>query len=283
MRKNRKILKKSWTERKIVVILTVLSIYVLLNSVCLAIEKSEKSAVEVVSGKGETTKMLKKIALLEKKLEKLKQNNLAQERDLTVQREVNAKLEEEFVEIRNRYKERVRELTMISNGVAGALTRKGVEKVSSREARVNKVLNSFSRKIYNYVVESLTFISDVKNLAADENVSTDKRALLTLQAESLETQAGEILSISGIIKKDVSLNKTQVLKVDSSSNLIVLAGGFNQGLREGMKFKINLNKEKHVTLLVIAVRAYVSAAIIIEGDVKDVTVGDIANGIIENS
>ncbi len=283
MKKNKKIFKKSWTERKNVVILTILSIYVLLNSMCLAIENNGKSAVEVVSGKGETTKMLKKMALLEKKIEKLKQDNLTQGRDLKVQREVNVKLKEEFVEIRNRYKERVRELTIISHGVAGALTRKGVEKVGSREARIDKVLNSFSRKIYRYVLESLTFISDAKSLSATETVSTDSRALLTLQAESLETQAGEILSISGIIKNDVSLNKTQVLKVDQSSNLIVLAGGFNQGLREGVKFKINLNKEKHVTILVIAVRTYVSAAIIIEGDVKDVTVGDVANGIIENS
>ena len=283
MRKKRKILKKSWTERKSMVIFTVLSIYILLNSICLAVENSKSAVVEVASGKGEATEMLQKIASLEKELEKLKQDNLAKERDLKVQREANAKLKKEFIDMMNRYKERAGELVVINKGVAGALTRKGVEEVGDREARVNKVLSYFSKKVYKYVVESLTFINDVQKLPSDRKVDEEKRALLMLQAESLETQAGEILSISGIIKNEIAFNKARVLKVDQDSNLIVLAGGFNQGIRSGMTFKINLNKEKHVSLLVIAVRPFVSAAIVIEGDVKDVTVGDVANSIIENS
>ena len=283
MKKIEKNYKKSWTDRKKVIIFSVLSIYILLNSICLAEDNSQNKVIEVASGKGEATVMLQKIALLKEEVQRLKQDNLAKERDLKVQREVNAKLKKEFLELENRYKKRVKELSKLSQGVAGALTRKGVEKIGNREARADKVLSFFSKKVYNYVVNSLTLIDDVKKLASDRKVDEVKRASLVLQAESLETQAGEILSISKVITEDVTLKKTRVLKVDKNSNLIVLAGGFNQGFREKMLFKINLNKEKHVTLLIIAVRAYVSAAIVIEGDVKDVTVGDKASSIIENS
>ena len=283
MKKIKKNYKKRWTDRKKVIIFNVLSIYILLNSICLAEDNSKNNAVEVASGKGEATEMLQKIALLEEQVVKLQKDNLVKERDLKVQREVNAKLKKEFLELKNRYKKRVKELSKLSQGVAGALTRKGVERIGDREARADKVLSSFSKKVYNYIVNSLALINDVQNLASDRKVDEAKRATLVLQAESLETQAGEILSISKVITEDVTLKQTRVLKVDENSNLIVLAGGFNQGFREKMLFNINLNKEKHVKLLIIAVRAFVSAAIVIEGDVRDVTVGDKASSIIENS
>ncbi|UDQ97538.1 hypothetical protein AAEX28_11005 [Lentisphaerota bacterium WC36G] len=283
MKKNRKNLNFSWTFQQWKVIFSVLSIYVLINGVCFADEISSQAVVEDFSGKGEKSLMLKKIAELQKQLAEQKNVNLVIERDLNVQREANARLQKEFVELKNQYQKRVDELNSINNGVAGVLTRKGVESTSDREARINLMQSSLNNKVYKYVVDSLVLFDDVKKLSSDRKVEEAVVASMSLQAESLETQAGEILTITKVIGENATLKETRVLEIDKNSNIIVLAGGFNQGLREKMKFKIRLNNEKHVTLLIVAVRPFVSAAIVLEGDVKEVTVGDKASSIIENS
>lgn len=194
----------------------------------------------------------------------------AEESEVERLRRENAELREQLLEERMRARDQALFLAAVAD--EGEFTSS-----KEREAQLLTRLAVLCNDGEKLAVKAAEAVSEMRRLLRDLPVDTARRAQLQLLLDELERQAGIFAALVGEQPRDqaAAFRECRVLAVNQELGILLVDIGFRQGafvglvLRGGDGRKIEIRLED--------VRAGVSAAAVMRGDLRDVVPGMVFN------
>lgn len=194
----------------------------------------------------------------------------AEESEVERLRRENAELREQLLKERTRARDQALFLAAVAD--EGEFTSS-----KDREAQLLTRLAVLCSDGEKLAVKSAEAVAEMRRLLRDLPVDTARRAQLQLLLDELERQAGIFASLVGEQPRDpaAAFRECRVLAVNKELGILLVDVGFRQGafvglvLRGGDGRKIEIRLED--------VRAGVSAAVVMRGDLRDVVPGMVFN------
>lgn len=182
----------------------------------------------------------------------------------------------EFIEILNveiKRNERWRRLQMFAASLLRGLDGENIDAFCALDE-----LDKISSMAASMASETLTFCDFIDSVLDD--VPTPRLATVRIRykLDELRRQAKRTSTIAARQDETAKpIGSSRVLTVNDDLNVVVLTVGSDQGVRNGLLWRIKIADDKHVDLKTIAVRPSISAAFVIDGAINDVVPGMTAN------
>ena len=254
--------QKYWTVAVIVAIFNTLSIF-MASLYGQKIDSGSKKTNSDMMQIDEASFLRDALNAAEKELSMLK-------RDQVVLKKENIELTKKFIALKNRYEQKSDELRKLQLGVAGAVSRKGIEYVGSWEDCLLRALRMFTGRTQVFVKNTIALCNNLEAVSADGKEGGNIQELRE-QAEELKKEAEKLIAqkknnLFGL-EKDI-----KIIDINESLELVVISAGSDDGVAVGLQLYVDF-KKRQVPLRIIAVRPKVSAALVLEGEVKEIVPG----------
>lgn len=176
----------------------------------------------------------------------------------------------ELLELLTKYQRENGSFRSLQLVLADALSNGKVQGASHREDQLNSAL----RKTIEHG-GALALSSSRLSELADESLKSstlppEKRSELALAADRVRKDVRGFLSTSGVMRIDRKLDKCRILAVDHDLAMVVLPVGQVHGAFNGLLFRAG---KKPTTLKVVSVRPFVAAAVVVSGDIAELSPG----------
>lgn len=274
-----KILKKYWTAHIFIAIFSTLSMPI--TQLCAESMADSNIVSESDKSLGKSDWMqIDDVELLRDALKVTEKELLSLKRDQLIQQKKYDNMIKKFIELSSRYRQQSLELRKIQLGVAGAVTREGIEYVGDWEDRLKKVLREFSGRTYKLAKDTVVLCDKVIFIASRKDSDKEMQQLKE-QADAVRSDAQQFMMYKDKVRPGENPREAgsiKVVDVNRELGLVVLSSGSSEGIRIGMKLYMNL-KNRKVPLHIVAVRPQVSAGGVADGDVKNIAVGMRVNSI----
>ena len=145
-----------------------------------------------------------------------------------------------------------------------------------REARLLTRLAVLCADGERLAVKSAEAVAEIRRLLRELPVDTARRAQLQLLLDDLERQAGIVASLVADQPRDPSaaLRECRVLAINHELGILLVDIGFRQGAFVGLVMR---SGDRKIEIRLEDVRAGVSAAAVMRGDLHDVRAGMVFN------
>ncbi len=182
----------------------------------------------------------------------------------------NASSRQELLELLNKYQRENGSFRSLRLVLADALSNGKVQSADHREEQLTAALR---KTIENG--GALALSSSRLSELADESLKHSslppvKQSELALAAEKVRRDVRSFLSTSGVMGTDRKLDKCRILAVDHDLAMVVLPVGQVHGAFNGLLFQAG---KKPTTLKVVSVRPFVAAAVVVSGDIAELSPG----------
>ena len=156
----------------------------------------------------------------------------------------------------------------ISAGSAGTIETLEPVYSGTREMELAADLQTCTSSMKKVSAAILSFADDLSKRLPELKLDQVETAKLRIQIDKLRAEAVDMARLAAPPQPPGRPGTHRVLELDPRSKLVILNGGYRDGIREG----ITLGQDG-VILKVIAVRNFVSAAVVISGTFEKLAVG----------
>jgi hypothetical protein len=184
-------------------------------------------------------------------------------------------LAKELIEILNRYREQNESWNRLQLSVAATLTSAKMHVVGKREDQLLKSLKSVSDNGRSLALKTIEFCDYVGPIIDKMPLSALEKAKIKLRSDLLRKDSGRLCAMSAAISKPQTIARCRLFEVNDRLRIVVLPVGWVHGVRNGLAFYTGKNNS--CRLQVIAARPFISAAIVKEGNIKELAPGMVAS------
>ena len=206
--------------------------------------------------KKELLEMQQKIVLLE-----LENKTLRQEKERCFQ---------EFIEINQKYQKQNESYLRLKLLLSGAVTGDSVRNPDGKEKRLLALMDDISMYGGELALNSIQFCEFVESLVKETTVGKIGRAELQLKLDELRRRAGRFMALNDRNVPQGSVGRCRILAVDRGSASVVLSVGSVHGAFNGLIYR---SGKEPAVLKVVATRPFVAAALLIKGNIEDLSPG----------
>ena len=119
-------------------------------------------------------------------------------------------------------------------------------------------------------LNSVQFCEFVESLMQESTIGKIGRAELQLKTDELRRRAGRFMALNDRNMPQDSVGRCRILAVDRKSSIVVLSVGSVHGAFNGLIFR---SGKEPAVLKVVASRPFVAAALLIKGNIEDLSPG----------
>lgn len=277
VKKKRKFIVSYWKISFNAVILWALFVVVGDASAADGVEGERKpvATVMTVRVKMKEAKTLNQLSLLRDELSRVQHAKLLLARDGKTLAGEKQQLSEELIDILNRYREQNESWNRLQLSVVATLARAKVNVVGKREAQLLKGLKSVSDNGRALALKSIEFCDYVESILDKMPLSALEKAKIKLRSDGLRRDARRLCAMTVAVKKPQTIERCRLFEVNDQLRIVVLPVGWVHGVRNGLIFFTG--KDNSCRLQVIAARPFISAAIVKEGNIKELAPGMVAS------
>lgn len=208
---------------------------------------------------------------LKKTLFEMQQAMMVLELDNKLLREEKELIYREFIEINNQYQKQNENYHRLQLMVADVATSGDVRKISDGNNELLKLMDDYSKYGGELALNSIQFCEFVKGLFSELPIGKVRQAELQLKIESLEKSSNKFITLSkAYVESGNSLGRCRILAVDKNLNCVILSTGTVHGAFNGLLYR---SGKEPALLKVVAVRPFVAAAVLMSGNIKDLSPG----------
>jgi len=180
----------------------------------------------------------------------------------------NQALRKELIETLDKYSTQAGQLRRIQMGAAGTIETLEPVYTGAREMELAADLQQCMESMKKMSAAVMAFSDEFEKNLSDLPAGNTAAVKLRIQLDALKAQAQEQIRLTTPAKSPSKNVACRVLELDTETKLVILSGGYRDGVRVGM-----ILNSKDVKLKVIAIRNFVSAAVILEGAEEKLAVG----------
>ncbi|MBP3393456.1 MAG: hypothetical protein J6M38_02965 [Lentisphaeria bacterium] len=188
-------------------------------------------------------------------------------RTLRAEREM---LHRELIEVTDKYQvqnESSRELRQV---LAGALASGGVRNAGKREDQLLKIIADVSERGGELALKSAQFCEFVETLLGEASFGVVRRAEIRLRLDALKKESREFISLTSVRDPEAALMRCRILAVNRELSGVVLSVGSVHGAFHGLIYYVGKDTAR---LKVVEVRPFVTAAVLVSGNIEDLSPG----------
>jgi hypothetical protein len=202
--------------------------------------------------------------------DKLAQLSNARTEVLVLKKRLHA-LEQNLNDILVDYKKQKKKYERLKLSIASSLDAVTPTKVNDKQMELLKILNRLVKSGNALAVNNIEFTYYVKKLMQTSSLSSLEKARLNLKIEQLKTASIDFSRLTDVDNAQNVPRECQIYNVNDDLQIIVLSAGYVQGIRAGLI--VYAGDKGQTKLEVVAVRPYVSAAIVISGSLSNLAPG----------
>ena len=199
---------------------------------------------------------------------RLKAENQRLSAELVFAQRENAALRKELIETLEKYSTQAGRMRRMEASSAGTIETLEPVYTGTREMELAADLLTCTSSMKRVSATIITFADDLSKRLPELTLDQVEMAKLRIQIDKLRSDAMDMARLAVPPKQPGRPGIHRILELDPRSKLVILNGGYRDGVREG----ITLSREG-VVLKVIAVRNFVSAAVVIAGSFEKLAVG----------
>ena len=200
--------------------------------------------------------------------ERLKAENRRLAAELAFRESENAALRKELIETLDKYSTQAGRMRRMEASSAGTIETLEPVYTGTREMELAADLLTCTSSMKKVSATILAFADDISKRLPEFTIDQVEMAKLRIQIDKLRADAMDMARLAVPPKMPGRPGIHRVLELDPRSKLVILNGGYRDGVREGM----TLSRDG-VVLKIIAVRNFVSAAVVITGSFEKLAVG----------
>jgi hypothetical protein len=220
-------------------------------------------------------KTLDQLSLLRDELRRVQHEKLLLARDGKALDSEKKQLSKELIDILNRYREQNESWNRLQLSVAATLASAKMHVVGKREDQLLKSLKSVSDSGRSLALKTIEFCDYVESIIDKMPLSALEKAKIKLRSDGLRRDSGRLCAMSAAVKKPQTIERCRLFEVNDRLRIVVLPVGWVHGVRNGLVFYTG--KDNSCRLQVIAARPFISAAIVKEGNIKELAPGMVAS------
>ena len=205
---------------------------------------------------------------LRKENERLKAENRRLAAELAFRENENNALRKELIETLDKYSTQAGRMRRMEASSAGTIETLEPVYTGTREMELAADLLTCTSLMNKVSALILTFAENLSKRLPELTIDQVEMAKLRIQIDKLRSDAMDMARLAAPPKQPGRPGIHRILELEPRSKLVILNGGYRDGVREG----ITLSREG-VVLKVIAVRNFVSAAVVIAGSFEKLAVG----------
>ncbi len=211
------------------------------------------------------------LATLKKSLFETQQAMVLLELDNKTLKEEKDIIYREFIEIHNKFQKQNENYHRLQLILADVVTSSDVRKSDKEKYELLKLMDDYSKYGGELALQSIQFCEFVSELIKSTPIGKVRQAELNLQRDALETRANKFITLSSFYEDDKdNMGRCRILAVDNKLNSVILSVGTVHGAFNGLIYR---SGKEPLLLKVVAVRPYIAAAVVISGNVKDLSPG----------
>lgn len=226
--------------------------------------------------KREAARCQEEISSLKAEMAKLKsevsQSTTELQAENSLLRDANQNLRRELLDTMERCARLLNRLKRLEQSAAGVLERMMPVYAGVREVELAEALELTMSCGMQLVAKSTTVCEMLYPMIAKLNLSDVEKAKLRVALDALSTlnKSFARLSVPSVLPEQ--FRKCRVLEISEEPEAIILNAGYRDGVRVNMKLQTGTG-EKTCVLRIVAVRPFVSAAVVVNGSSSDLGVG----------
>jgi hypothetical protein len=200
--------------------------------------------------------------------ERLKAENRRLTAELAFRENENNALRKELIETLDIYSTQAGRMRRMEASSAGTIETLEPVYTGAREMELAADLQTCISSMKKISAAVLLFTDDLIRRLPELSLDQVETAKLRIQINELRSAAEHLARLAAPPQPPGRPGVHRILELDPRSKLVVLNGGFRDGLREGVTLRYG-----EVVLKVVAVRNFVSAAAVISGTFEKLAVG----------
>ncbi len=224
-----------------------------------------------VSLKGFDAELMKEIARLREEKARLQEE--VQELELA-RRSLSAEndgLRRELIEALQIIAGQNEKLLRLQSGVAGMYDAEGVSAAGGEDARIREVLKTVSSSGGDLAVAVAEFCREIESSLDGWQIDDAGKAKIRMQINHVRALAGEFSALNDWERGSRDMENVRVLAVDKNLGAVILPVGTASGVFNGLVCSVPA--VPGVKLKIVAVRRFVSAAVVTAGDPGSIVAG----------
>ncbi|MEG2076554.1 MAG: hypothetical protein RRY34_08630, partial [Victivallaceae bacterium] len=267
-KKSEKKIKKNWIKALLVIILYGLPLCG--QKVCgdnipqrEVAETSDNGSVSVTLGNSRDREELTRLRGEVQKLRGEVKQLTAQVDDLTVEKEL---LKQELLEILNKFQKQNASYRILQQSIGSLSAGNNVLTATEREAQLTMELKRMAKAGLELAVRAGKFCDRIDLLLKELPLGYARQAEIKLEAEQLRSESRRISVSAAEVDGGEGARQCKIVAVNPELNLVILSVGSVHGAFNGLICRAGEGKFR---LTVVAVREYLSAAVITDGGSPD--------------
>ena len=268
VKKNEKKFKKNWIKSLLVIILYGLPLYgqeVYGDNLSQreVAETSDNGSVSVTLGNSGDREELTRLRGEVQKLRGQVKQLTAQVDDLTVEKDL---LKQELLEILNKFQKQNASYRILQQSIGSLSAGNNVLTATEREAQLTMELKRMAKAGLELAVRAGKFCDRIDLLLKELPLGYARQAEIKLEAEQLRSESRRISVSAAEVDGGEGVQQCKIVAVNPELNLVILSVGSVHGAFNGLIYRAGEGK---LRLTVVAVRDYLSAAVITGGGSPD--------------
>ena len=217
------------------------------------------------------SRVLDQLALVENELEEIRKTKLAlQDERVALERE-KARMRKEFIETMQRYQSLESMYRRLQLGVAAVVDESGKPDGEAREEELLQALRRMvddNKTLTLKVVDFCDYMDDVLGKITQDKL---ERARIQYRLDSLRSDAEKSSTATEQYSRKSVVEESRILAINDKLCVVVLSAGTVQGVKNGLNWFTG--KDRACRLQVVAVRPFIAAAVVVEGNINELAPG----------
>ena len=217
------------------------------------------------------SRVLDKLSRVEQELEEIRRNKLALQDERAALEREKAQMRKEFIETMQRYKSLEEMYRRLQLSVATVVDDSGKTAVGTREGELLESLRRMVDDNKALTLKVVDFCDYMDVVLGKINVDKLEKARIQYRLDSLRNDAGKNSTATEQYSRKSIAEESRILAVNDKLRVVVLSAGTVQGVKNGLNWYAG--KDRTCRLQVVAVRPFIAAAVVVEGNINELAPG----------
>jgi hypothetical protein len=182
----------------------------------------------------------------------------------------NELLKKELIEIIKKFKKQNESYRRLQLSVAATLASEQIKQGASREDQLVKAMSDISDNGRKLALKTIEFCDRVEQLLQRMPVGKLQKAQITLSLEDLKSEARRFNTMTDLGADAKPANRCRILAINRDLQIVVLPVGSIHGAFNGLRYYTGKGR---ILLKIISTRPFISAAVIVQGNIDDMAPG----------
>jgi len=274
-KKMKNLIKNYWTVRKMTCnlrTLHALSVVILWVGSTAYVFAQENGKTKIqASVVVKESRILEQLSEVERELETLRREKSAlEERASRLERETS-RLRQELIDNMQRYQTQNDRCGRLQLNIAAALANSGQAQPGNREGELYDALQQLCAKNNHLAIAISDFCDYMDTVLSRTNMDAVQKAEITVRLDAIRSRSAKLGTAAELAVHNQTPGETKILEVNEKLRMVILAAGSVNGVKNGLNWFTGKNKD--CRLQVIAVRPFIAAAVVVEGNIRELAPG----------